>query len=92
MIHHTDLPDGGIIPHHEIDARLPTEDEKDALGGEGALPGDLILSPGQAIVFLTGSNTSPTANGNWRIVADGNNLNIEIRSGDAWVTEAYFEP
>jgi hypothetical protein len=28
---HSELPDGGRTPHHEIDARLPSREEKDAL-------------------------------------------------------------
>jgi len=35
---------------------------------------------------------SPTANGSYRIIRDGNNLNIERRESGLWVAKEYTMP
>ena len=40
MVQHAELPDAGRISHFEVDARLPTAAQKDALVGEPGPPAD----------------------------------------------------
>jgi hypothetical protein len=77
MARHDELADSGRIPHHEIDRRLPTQEEKDALRG-----GDL-----DTVYF-----GDPNTDGSWRITFDGTDLLIQYRDSGTWQTEARFTP
>jgi hypothetical protein len=77
MRDHASLPDAGRTSHFEIDARLPTEEEKDALRGA-----DLDT-------FYFGD---PNTDGSWRLYYDGTNLLIQVRVSGSWQTEATFTP
>lgn len=89
---HVDLPDAGRVSHFEIDARLPTNGEKEALGGSVALPADLLLAHGQALYFLASGETEAESDGNWRIMMDGADLVTQVRVTGSWVTEVRHAP
>jgi hypothetical protein len=75
MTYHTSLPDGGRIPHVEIDDRLPTAKEKQALLGSD---------------LNTHYFGDPNTDGSWRLYFDGTNLLVQVRDSGAWVTEGWF--
>jgi hypothetical protein len=74
---HRDLPDAGRITHPEIDARLPTAEEKQALRGA-----DL-----DTVYF-----GDPDTDGSWRIYFDGTDLLIQSRESGTWTTQGRFTP
>lgn len=83
---HSALPDGGRVPHVELDWLA------DALRGLTRLPGDLVLAPGRSLYFLHADNIVPEQDGNWRMKMDGNNLVLQVRSGGSWGTDTTFTP
>jgi hypothetical protein len=85
MTTHSELPDAGRTPHYEIDRLLA------ALRGQGPIPGDLVIAAGNAVYFLTGTNTAKEQDNNWRITTTGNDLIIQSRISGTWTTEARFE-
>jgi hypothetical protein len=74
---HASLPDAGRVSHFDIDARLPTVEEKDALRGA-----DLDT-------FYFGD---PNTDGSWRIYFDGTDLLVQVRESGSWTTQAQFTP
>jgi len=48
---------------------------------------ELVVADATAVYFGT-----PTVNGSYRIVRDGNNLNIERRESGTWVSKEYTMP
>jgi len=74
---HRELPDAGRITHFEIDQRLPSTQEKDAL--RGADLNTLYLG-------------DPNTDGSWRMYFDGTDLLVQVRVAGTWTTEGRFEP
>jgi hypothetical protein len=68
---HSDLAEAGRIPHVHIDARLPTDTEKESLSG-GNLDTECF---GQ-----------PDTDGSWRIYYDGTNLLLQPRVAGAYTS------
>ena len=77
---HQDLPDTGRETHRDIDARLPTLQEKLALRNQVENAEIELVAP---------DNTGFDQNGNWRIRVDTNgDLIIEVRDSGSWVEQA----
>jgi hypothetical protein len=82
MRHHR-LQGAGRRTHREIDALLPTDQEKLTLRH---LVNDAELE------LVAEGNTGFDQDGNWRIRIDGGGrLVIEVRDGGSWVEQAAFE-
>lgn len=77
---HQHLPDTGRETHREIDARLPTRQEKLALRNQVENAEIELLAPG---------NRAFDQDGNWRICIDASgDLVIEVKDGGSWVQQA----
>ena len=90
MIQHRQLPDAGRRPHDEIDLKLPTLQEKKAIGGHDAFPTDAIINLGQAVYFLMAANAPTETDGNWRIIAADPDLVVQVRVTGTWNTITTF--
>jgi len=79
-MNHQRLPDAGRATHRDIDARLPTLQEKLALRNQVENAEIELVAPG---------NLAFDQDGNWRIRIDaGGALLIEVRDGGSWVQQA----
>ena len=77
---HSQLTGTGRITHREIDAQLPTDQEKQTLHN--------IAANAELELLVTG-NSAFDQDGNWRLRIDGNgDLVIEARVGGTWTAQA----
>jgi hypothetical protein len=79
---HQQLQDAGRKPHREIDAMLPTAQEKLTLRN---------LVENAELELLAPGNTAFDQDGNWRIRIDpSGHLVIEVRSSGTWTQQAQW--
>jgi hypothetical protein len=80
---HQALPDAGRHTHRDIDARLPTLQEKETLRN---------LIHNAELELVADGNVAFDEDGNWRIRIDGSGgLVIEVRDSGSWVQQAKWE-
>jgi hypothetical protein len=83
-VKHQDLPDSGRQTHRDIDARLPTLQEKETLRN---------LIQNAELELVADGNTGFDQDGNWRLRVNGSgDLVIEVRASGAWVEHAWWTP
>ena len=79
-MNHQDLPASGRETHRDIDARLPTLQEKETLRN---------LIQNAELELVPSGNTGFDQDGNWRLRIDnGRDLVIEVRDNGSWVPQA----
>jgi hypothetical protein len=77
---HQDLDGAGRHTHRDVDARLPSLQEKQALRN---------LVRNAELELVADGNTGFDQDGNWRIRIDGSGeLVIEVRDSGSWVQQA----
>lgn len=77
---HQQLPGAGRETHREIDARLPSLQEKQTLRN---------LVQNAELELVADGNTGFDQDGNWRIRVDSNgDLVIEVRDAGSWDQQA----
>jgi hypothetical protein len=82
-VKHQDLDQVGRRTHRDIDARLPTLQEKETLRN---------LALNAELELVADGNVGFDEDGNWRIRIDSSgNLVIEVRSSGSWVEQASWE-
>jgi hypothetical protein len=79
-VNHQDLSDVGRETHRDIDARLPTLQEKQSLRK---------FVENAEFELVADGNVGFNEDGNWRIRIDGSgDLMIEVRDAGSWVEQA----
>jgi len=79
---HQRLKGVGRRTHREIDAQLPSDQEKQTLH-------NLLINA--ELEFVAAGNTGFDQDGNWRVRIDSaGDLVIEVRHAGAWVAQAAF--
>jgi hypothetical protein len=77
---HQQLDDAGRQTHRDIDARLPSSQEKRALRN---------LVHKAELELVADGNTGFDQDGNWRLrIGSSGNLVIEVRDSGAWAEQA----
>jgi hypothetical protein len=77
---HRQLYDSGRKTHRDIDAALPTRQEKNVLRN---------LAENAQLEFIASGNSGFDEDGNWRFRIDSNgDLVLEVRDSGSWVQQA----
>lgn len=83
MTHHDRLDGAGRRTHRDIDAQLPTCQEKQTLRN---------LVDNAELELVAADNTAFDQDGNWRLRINGSDLVIEVRSSGSWVQKDIWTP